>query len=437
MASDDGSNHHEEWEWENQRENFTVYYKTENKTLKDAARCMSDFHGFYATPRQWERKVKLWGLEKYTTRQARMQQLEGRSIHEVARAGRRQRPYEDSLLHPEHVDDRNIRRFARRELSRSGSRSRSRSRSNSFGQRSRTASPMLEEHQSDEVVQEATYALDFSPLLQSGALHDPNNSGPIQVPAVPIDHDSYNPQAHVLQIQDSITGETSGQVFLSLPEQGAMQPALHDTDALGHSQYNFADIDRRFSVEAMQPPQLDMEPPSRFPLLETAEFDERTSFMSSQNETMEDISPTFHGVPSGSWLSQTLPTLETNMASNFLPNPPSYHVTPTSDTGPSMDFQGNAQPLSTPQPGVPTLVFPSSPTPSHLEISMNSQYGDNYEMPQPVSHRDQQIYADFYASVNRYSQSVIDAVTTSAASIDDRTHVLKTLASELTLQSKS
>lgn len=85
--TDDGTVHHEDWEWESQRDNFTKCYKTETKTLQEFARYMSEHHDFHATPRQWERKVRDWGLEKYTSRQDQLERLEGRSIREAAGAG--------------------------------------------------------------------------------------------------------------------------------------------------------------------------------------------------------------------------------------------------------------------------------------------------------------------------------------------------------------
>ena len=445
MAAEEGTVHHEDWEWDNQRENFTQYYKIDNRTLKDAAKSMSDNHDFHATPRQWERKVKAWGLEKYTSREKRLNQLEGRSIHEVARAGRRPKSYDSNTLHPEqHVDDRNIRRFARRELSRSGSRSRSRSRSNSFGKRSRSASPMPDGEPSEEVIREDIYDLDFSPLLQPGSMHTTTDPGTIQLSAVPTNLDSFNAQAHVMQIQDSVTGETSDEVFLSLREQGTMPNAMHGPTTLGHSQYNFSDLDRRYSLETMQAQQPDVDPPTQFPLLVDTGFDNDTNFMSSENNAiMEDISPTFQGSTSASWLSQPGSTHDTTAPPDFLsgtaPNPQSFHATPTSEVGVSQDFQNAVQGVNTPVLAVPELVFhhPASPTPSHLDTSaLNSHGFMSHQNPQPGSHHDQQIYADFYAFVNRYTQAVTDAIVNSVPSPDERSDVLKKLANDLTLESK-
>ena len=439
MAAEDGTVHHEDWEWDSQRDNFTEYYKTENKTLKESARCMHERHGFFATPRQWERRVKAWGLEKYTSRQDRLRQLEGRSIHEVARAGRRQRAYEPSLLHPEqHPDDRNIRRFARRELSRSGSRSRSRSRSNSFGQRSRSASPMPEGDAFEEVIQEDVYGIDFSPLLESGSIHNTTNPSTIQLQPMPTSQDSFSAQAHVMQLHNNATDETSGEVFLSFPESVPMQNTMQETDVLDQSQYNYADLDRRYSLEAMPPLQPD-DPPSQFPLLDTS-FDGGTGFMATQNETMQDVSPTFHG-PAGSWLAQSTSNHNPSGPQTFLPgtssNPQSFNVRQTNDTEPAQDYQSGMQAMNTPILAVPELVFPSSPSPSHLETpSLISPAMYNNQAAQEISQSDQRIYADFYASVGRYSHAVIEAVKSSTASLDNRVDVLHRLANDVNLESK-
>ena len=441
MATEDGTVHHEDWEWESQRDNFIKYYKTENKTLKESARCMHEDHDFFATPRQWERRVKAWGLEKYTSRQDRLRQLEGRSIHEVARAGRRQRAYEASLLHPEqHPDDRNIRRFARRELSRSGSRSRSRSRSNSFGQRSRSASPMPEAEASEEVIQEDVYGIDFSPLLESGSIHNPTNPGPIQLQPMPTGQDSFSAQAHVMQLHNNITDETSGEVFLSFPEHETIQNTMQETDMLDQSQYNFADLDRRYSLEVMPPHQPDVDPPSQFPMLDTS-FNDGAVFIASQNETMQDVSPTFHG-PASPWLVQPTSTRSQGVPQNFLPgsasNAQSFNVTPTNDTDPAQDFQSSMQAMHTPVLAVPELVFPpSSPSPSHLETpSLMSPAMYNNQAAQQISHSDQRIYSDFYASAGRYSNAVIEAVRSSTSSLDHRADVLNKLADDINLESK-
>jgi len=137
MASEDESqgndHHHDETEWEAHKENFRRCYMDNNMTRKDAALFMKNVFGFDATPRQWERRIKQWGFQKYSTREERMQQIAqaGKTVFDVSKPGRRPRAHSSNSLHPR--EDRNLRRFARREVSRS----RSRTRSNSFTNSSR------------------------------------------------------------------------------------------------------------------------------------------------------------------------------------------------------------------------------------------------------------------------------------------------------------
>ena len=434
MAAEEGTVHHEDTEWDAQKENFTRFYKTENRTLKDAARCMVEFYDFSATPRQWERKVKVWGLEKYTSRQDRLKQIEsqGRSIHEVARAGRRPRAYDPGLLHPEHgtSDDRNIRRFARREMNRSGSRSRSRSRSNSFGNRSRSASPMPDDQPiPEEILNEDMYDLDFGNVLQAGSIH----AGPMQVPAVPTDHDSFGAQAHVLQLQNPLTGEVSDDLILSLPEQGANHSMMHNNDALAYNQYQFADLDRRYSLEVTRPQQIELEQTTLFPALDTS-FESQNDFIHPPAETMDDISPTVKIAQNSAWMSQppygsqgTVSAPDYSQGS--LSQSQSYHATPITENGPMPNFQGSIEGMHTPTMVVPELVFPpSSPSPAHFNLPAADL--------NVVSSSDQHIFADFHASVSRYSQAVINAVHSSASSGDARSQVLKRLEDDLNFESR-
>lgn len=127
MASDDDSQgpdrHHDDQEWEANKENFRICYMDRNMPRKEAVEFMKDHFGFDATPRQWERKIKQWGFLKYSSRQDRIQQIaqSGRTVYEVSKPGRRPRAQSGNSLQV----DRNLRRFARREVSRSRSRSRS------------------------------------------------------------------------------------------------------------------------------------------------------------------------------------------------------------------------------------------------------------------------------------------------------------------------
>ena len=132
MASEDEAQaldtHHTDKEWEEQRENFRICYIEDNRTRKDAAEFMKANYNFHATPRQWERKIKQWNFSKYTNRDERLAQIQGagKTVLDVSRPGRRPRSLIDEYgnLQPHH-EDRNLRRFARREVSRSRSRSRS------------------------------------------------------------------------------------------------------------------------------------------------------------------------------------------------------------------------------------------------------------------------------------------------------------------------
>jgi hypothetical protein len=139
MASDDDSQaldtHHDDKDWEEQKENFRQCYIDHNMTRKEAAEYMKQHHNFNATPRQWERKIKQWGFSKYTGRDERLAQIAqfGKTVLDVSRPGRRPRSLVDERGNLQPHEDRNLRRFARREVSRS----RSRSRSASFADRPR------------------------------------------------------------------------------------------------------------------------------------------------------------------------------------------------------------------------------------------------------------------------------------------------------------
>ena len=105
---------HTEAEWEGQKESFRHLYMVMNLTRKEATAQMKELHNFYATPRQWERKIKQWGFSKYSSRDDRLSQIAqtGKSVYEFSRPDRHPRIRFDI------TDDRNLRRFARREISR-------------------------------------------------------------------------------------------------------------------------------------------------------------------------------------------------------------------------------------------------------------------------------------------------------------------------------
>lgn len=98
-------------------------------SLKEAARHMSESHGFDATLRQWERRIapEKWAFSKYASRDERLKQIDaaGKSLLDVSQRGRRRSTASDGR--PSLLEDRNLRRFARREVSRESRRSRAKS----------------------------------------------------------------------------------------------------------------------------------------------------------------------------------------------------------------------------------------------------------------------------------------------------------------------
>lgn len=98
-------------------------------SLKEAARNMSETHGFDATLRQWERRIapEKWGFSKYASRDDRLKAIDasGKSLLDVSQRGRRKSTASDGR--PSLLEDRNLRRFARREVSRESRHPRARS----------------------------------------------------------------------------------------------------------------------------------------------------------------------------------------------------------------------------------------------------------------------------------------------------------------------
>lgn len=107
-------------EWERVREPFYHYYIEKNMSLKQAARVMAEKYNFEATLRQWERRIapEKWNMPKYANREERLKQIQdaGKSLLEVSNRGRRRSTASDGR--PSLNEDRNLRRFARREISR-------------------------------------------------------------------------------------------------------------------------------------------------------------------------------------------------------------------------------------------------------------------------------------------------------------------------------
>lgn len=117
-----------EQEWESVKAPFYHYYMEKNLSLKESAKRMLENYRFDATLRQWERRIapEKWGFTKYASRDERLQaiQASGKTLLEVSHRGRRKSTASDGR--PGLNEDRNMRRFARREVSRE-SRQRARS----------------------------------------------------------------------------------------------------------------------------------------------------------------------------------------------------------------------------------------------------------------------------------------------------------------------
>ena len=111
---------HTEDEWERVKQPFYHYYIEKNLSLKEATQRMSEDFNFDATPRQWERRVapEKWNFTKYANREERLRAISasGKTLLEVSHRGRRRSTASDGR--PSLTEDRNLRRFARREVSR-------------------------------------------------------------------------------------------------------------------------------------------------------------------------------------------------------------------------------------------------------------------------------------------------------------------------------
>lgn len=392
MASDKESTneadlkHHEEHEWEAQRENFIRYYKDENKTLKEATQCMVDYHGFHATPRQWERKMSAWRVVKYTPRSERMLQIEsqGRSLVEVAQTGRRPRKYSNSNNLP--VDDRNIRRFARRELSRSSSGSRARSRSSSAGQRS--------PHPDDDlVVEDRPYDLDFGELIQ--------NPDASSIPAMPTNQNTDNPQAHVLDLEDPLTGAKHTEVLFAFPtphQSRGTTPAPMANNMPFEQFPAYADV---------------MAPTSNIdttmnPLSVDTGFSQSGMFM--QQADPMDLSPSHVQNPSASWQTSqpfSQEEIDDSYQTNMSQVHQSFgqaHLSPIQAT----DFPPDMSSPITPMPSVPQVII-SQDAPSPSPSNSGPAVGEHVDFSHVPNQDDLHLadpYPDFSHHVNEYALGV-------------------------------
>lgn len=387
MASDRDSTHeadygrHEDYEWDAQRDNFVRYYKDENKTLKEATLCMIENHAFYATPRQWERKMSAWGVSKYTPRSERMHQIQsqGRTLVEVAQTGRRPRKYSNSNNLPV-ADNRNIRRFARRALSRS------RSRSSSAGQRSPSLNPRPDPPVDDLVVQERTFDLDLSVLE-----HDPN---PSSIPAALTNQDTDNAQAHVLDLEDPLTGYTHTDVLLAFPtphRSRSTTPApvantvpFEQFPAYGDAVASNPDMDTNMSA-----------------LNVNTGYGDTNMFIAQPTDSM-DLSPG-HGQDQPAHWTIPQPFRQENLGDSYSPNMPPVHqgfeqahLSPVQ----SRDFPPDMNSPLTPISSVPMVVISEdapSPHPIHSAPAVGEYVGFT-----PVSSQGDLALADPYPDFSQH-----------------------------------
>jgi hypothetical protein len=275
-------------EWEAQRELFTQYYIEQNLTLKLAAKRMRDDHLFEATERQWERRVNNWGLKKYENRQDRLRKLEdqGRTLIEVAHPGRRTRKYSHSKNLT--IDDRNMRRFARRELTRTPSRSRSRSNSSSLGRQSASVSPSLPPTHDGLVKEDRAFDLDLSPILQPDGDH-------VSISAHRTEENTKNPQAHVMTVHDPNTGVDHNEMFLAVPVPVPDEPVNNTIDA----QFSQQSFDEGYSsYPDMVMANHNMAPDAL--TLETNLF--QGAMFPDNQDTMKSMSPHYSALPaSATW----------------------------------------------------------------------------------------------------------------------------------------
>ena len=407
-SSNSDNNHHDEDEWDAQKENFETLYITENRTLRDATQRMIDQHDFYATPRQWERRITVWGLNKYTTRRERLKQIQaqGRSIHEVAEPGRRQRAYGDALHPDAAADDRNIRRFARRELSRSTStRERSRSRTNSTGKRPRsTSSQPRRSSAPEDVVRESVFNLGFSAnsadLSQGFSAADM-----LSISAEPTDHNTLSPQTHLLHTQNQVTGETGEEMLLSVPNEDLISSFVNQAPDFDTNQFGYSGNPNEFNPSA-DFSDVNMEASSPFPPVDD-NFTAQDQFASS--EMILDDGPS-NDTTGATWNAQppfVPPQIDTSSQYNdTMTGTNTFHHTPTNDMMALQNFE-DVSPLHNRNFSVPEIVLQDSTDTGLMQP----------QAPQVlyrVSSQDEDVYADIFEEIEKFSSMVYDAAMSTA-----------------------
>ena len=419
-SSNSDNNQHDEDEWDAQKENFETLYITENRTLKDATQRMIDRHDFYATPRQWERRITVWGLNKYTTRRERLKQIQaqGRSIHEVAEPGRRPRAYGDAL-HPDAADDRNIRRFARRELGRSTStRERSRSRTNSTGKRPRsTSSHPRRSSAPEDVVRESVFNLGF--LANSADLSQGMSAADmLSISAEPTDHNTLSPQAHLLHTVNQKTAETGEAMVLSMPNEDLISSFVNEAPGFDTNQFGYSGDPNEFDPSA-DFSDVSMEASSPFPPIDN-NFTGQDQYASS-GMMMDDS--TSNDTTGQTWDAQPAyvpPQIDTSSQYNdSITGTNSFHQTPINDMMAMQPFE-DVSPLHTRNFSVPEIVLQDSTDTGLMQ-------------PQAplvlyrVSSQDEEIYADIFQEIEKFASTVYDAAMSSAMPSTSQSNALSSV----------
>ena len=250
-----------EEEWERVREPFRMYYIDGNLSLKDAASRIRDHHNFDATLRQWERRLgpEKWNMPKYASRDDRLRVVSqnGTSLEDVSRRGRRKSTgsSEDNRL----TVDRNMRRWARRELSRNSSRQRAKS----VSEMSETSEIELDgvEDTQDHIMEDSSQTPSSQDWATPQRFHE-NES--ISMPVMMSDVD-FVPQITFTDVDDVNVQSTSYDQttggFLHTPQIGGIQTMLPDP-TFGFSVTQDHELD---DPESIQP----------FPELETNGFAQR------------------------------------------------------------------------------------------------------------------------------------------------------------------
>ncbi|RMZ88998.1 hypothetical protein DV736_g3771, partial [Chaetothyriales sp. CBS 134916] len=405
--------HHEDAEWEAQRENFTLYYMKQNKPLKAAMQLMTSNHNFPATHRQWERRIKDWRLQKYTSRQARIDEIQqqGRSIEDVAEPGRR------SAAHLQPNDDRNLRRFARRELTRSPSRSRSRSRSQSFGKHSRSTTPiphMPRKTSAPEPLRlKNIHGLSIlaADQLTPYVTHEPTAMS--EAPN-PMDQSS-----HMLQGSQTMPAQTNdnggvSDLFITVPSENQPSPVSPISNVFPNSSYSYPLPEGPMLSDTSPFPAIDMAVVDMRRLTDGPEDSmstTSTSFVSAPNDRWDELEH-YQGRAPHDYPARSDPLTEPRIENlSTSPRPES-----SNSSQPVQEFDGSPdftfQPALSPNLGATNFESPPAPLPDRQSDDPN-------------------FYDDCYGSVSRHTQLMHDAVIRVCTRLGAPDDLLKPLQNEL------